>query len=118
MNKLDEIVLQYLKIKTNYAIVISGEWGSGKTYYYESNLKKLIRETPLITDNKKKYTPILISLFGLNSIDDIQTQIVLNLYPILKSRKTKLAANLGKALFKGILKMNGLDDLIYKRIRE
>ena len=68
MNKLDEIVLQYLKMKTNYAIVISGEWGGGKTYYYESNLKKLIRETPLITDNKKKYTPILISLFGLNSI--------------------------------------------------
>lgn len=110
MNKLNEIVLQYLKMKTNYAIVISGEWGSGKTYYYEHNLKSLISQTNLITDNTKKYTPILISLFGINSIDDIQTQIVLNLYPILKSRKTKLAANLGKALFKGILKMNGLDD--------
>lgn len=110
MNKLDEIVLQYLKMKTNYAIVISGEWGSGKTYYYEHNLKSLISQTNLVTDNTKKYTPILISLFGINSIDDIQTQIVLNLYPILKNRKAKLASNLGKALFKGILKMNGLDE--------
>lgn len=110
MNKLDEIVLQYLKMKTNYAIVISGEWGSGKTYYYEHNLKSLISQTNLITNNNKKYTPILISLFGINSIDDIQTQIVLSLYPILKNRKAKLAANLGKALFKGILKMNGLDE--------
>ncbi|WP_348812442.1 P-loop NTPase fold protein [Flavobacterium maritimum] len=110
MNKLDEIVLQYLKMKTNYAIVISGEWGSGKTYYYENNLKNLISETHLVTNNNKKHTPILISLFGINSIDEIQTQIVLNLYPILKSRKTKLAASLGKALFKGILKIKGLDD--------
>lgn len=117
MNKLDDIVLQYLNMKTNYAIVITGEWGSGKTYYYENNLKKKIKQTHLITNNKKKYTPILISLFGINSIDDIQTQIVLNLYPILKDRKTKLASSLGKALFKGIIKMKGFDDY-YKIVSE
>ena len=110
MSKLDQIVLQYLEIKTNYAIVITGDWGSGKTYYFEHKLKGLIENTHLIKDAEKRYTPILLSLFGINSIDEIQTQIILNLYPILKNRKTKLAANLGKALFKGILKMNGLDD--------
>jgi len=110
MSTLDQIILQYLKIKTNYAIVITGDWGSGKTYYFEHTLKGIIEDTHPIKDAKKKYTPILLSLFGINSIDEIQTQIILNLYPILKNRKTKLAANLGKALFKGILKIKGLDD--------
>lgn len=117
MSKLDQIVLQYLKIKSNYAIVITGDWGSGKTYYFEHKLKGLIKNTQLIKDAQKRYTPISISLFGINSIDEIQTQIILNLYPILKNRKTKLAANLGKALFKGILNMKGLDDY-YKIVAE
>lgn len=97
-------------MRTNYAVIVSGEWGSGKTHYYKNTLKEIIASTTLISDERKKYTPILVSLFGINSIEEIQTQIILNLYPILKKRKTKLAASVGKAFFKGIMKMNGLED--------
>ena len=33
-NEVNEVLREYLKHKnTNYAILIDGEWGSGKTYY-------------------------------------------------------------------------------------
>ena len=44
---------------TDYALLIDGKWGSGKTYYVKNILIPLI-------EKDKKYKPIYISLNGLN----------------------------------------------------
>jgi len=66
-----EIVLQYLKIETNYAIIITGNYGVGKTHFFKHELEPKIRELSIGRDERKKYVPIHISLFGYKSLDEI-----------------------------------------------
>lgn len=108
MNKLNEIVDFYLTSETNYALMIKGEWGVGKTYYYNNILKEQIAKTSTYIDDKRKYKPIYISLFGLKSVEEIQSCVFLNLYPLLNNKTIKLAANIGKVLIKGIMSLKNI----------
>lgn len=110
MQNLEGIVDLYLKMGTNYALMITGDWGVGKTYYFKNTLKPKISKTPLPTDNQKVYKPILVSLFGLKSVEEIQSEIFLGLYPYLKTQSIKLGASIGKAITKGILLVKGLGE--------
>lgn len=57
-----EILREYIKAKnTDYSYLLSGEWGCGKTYFIENELKKVIRE------NNLQY--VYISLNGLSDIE-------------------------------------------------
>ena len=108
---LTEIIKQYLKIETNYAVIINGNYGIGKTYFFKDSLFPEISNISLPNNEDKKYTPIHISLFGIKSIEDLQTQIFFGIYPILKKRSLKLAAGIGKSLIRGIANLNGLGDI-------
>lgn len=90
--------------------MITGEWGIGKTYYFKNILSKEISQTSTFGNESKKYRPILVSLFGLKSVEEIQSEIFLCLYPILKNSKLKLGASIGKAVTKGILHLKGLGE--------
>jgi hypothetical protein len=109
-NNLTEIIKQYLKVETNYAVIINGNYGIGKTYFFKNSLFPEISNISLPNNEKKTYTPIHISLFGIKSIEDLQTQIFFGIYPILKKRSLKLAAGIGKSLIRGIANLNGLGD--------
>lgn len=110
MQNLKEIVDYYLKSNTNYALMITGEWGIGKTYYFNNILSKEISQTSTYNNSSKTYRPILVSLFGLKSIEEIQSEIFLCLYPILKNNKLKLGASIGKAVAKGMLHFIGVGE--------
>lgn len=110
MQKLDEVVDLYLNMDTNYALMITGEWGIGKTHYFKNHLQKQILDTPVFNDQTKKYKPIHISMFGLKNIEEVQTEILLSLYPILKSKQARLTSGIAKFLLKGFLTLKGLGD--------
>lgn len=110
MQNLKEIVDYYLKSNTNYALMITGEWGIGKTYYFKNILSKEISQTSTYNNSSKTYRPIPVSLFGLKSIEEIQSEIFLCLYPILKNNKLKLGASIGKAVAKGMLHFIGVGE--------
>ena len=109
-NQID-IVLQYLKLETNHAIIINGQYGVGKTYFYKNELAPQIEKTSLPQNELKKFTPIHISLFGLKNIEEIQTAIFLELYPILKNKGLKLAIGVGKSLIRGMAQITKLGDI-------
>ena len=111
MKNLISIVEFYLKSNTSNALMITGEWGVGKTYYFKNVLSKHIVNTSTFNDNSKNYKPVLISLFGLKSIKDIQTEIFLSLIPILKNGKFKLGTSIVKAISKGILNLKGIGEV-------
>lgn len=111
MQHLNEVVEHYLKIDTNYALMITGEWGVGKTFYFKNILSYTIKKTATFKNNSKKYEPLHISFFGLKSIEDIQVQIFLSLYPFFKDKKIKLATNAVKFLLKGASKVLPIGDL-------
>ena len=111
MDNLDSVISDYLQKQTNYAVLITGKWGVGKTYYYKHTLAKTIADTDTIADASSKYKSIHISLFGLTSVEDIQTQIFLSLHPFLKSKAVKLSVGLGKSIARGMLALKNLGNI-------
>ncbi|MFV0352345.1 MAG: P-loop NTPase fold protein [Oscillospiraceae bacterium] len=61
------IVNDYLTLDIyNYAIMINGGWGSGKTYFIKQVLFPALEEKSQI-----KRKPIYVSLYGLKSTEEI-----------------------------------------------
>ncbi|NEN81266.1 P-loop NTPase fold protein [Paenibacillus elgii] len=76
MKEIINIIDQYIeKQNTNYAIMIDGEWGIGKTYFVLNDLKNHL-EAKLGYENKP-FKMIYISLNGLNKLDWITEQVIL-----------------------------------------
>jgi hypothetical protein len=111
MQVIAEVVELYLTMDTSYAVMITGAWGSGKTFYVRQNLVPLVERTPLFHDGSRHYRPVLLSLFGQKSVEDVQAAILLSLFPVFGNKFAKLGGNLLKGLFKGALKLGGLDQL-------
>lgn len=99
--EITDRIIQYLDLDTNYAIIINGDYGIGKTHYIKNELFPKIAKIKIPhSENDETYIPVLISLFGAKSIEDIQNQIFVELYPILKKRGVKIVAGLGNAVLK------------------
>ncbi len=75
MNELQvkEEVRRYLQDESyNYAVLIDGEWGCGKTFFVKNELSQAIKEQEKLGKNRDiKY----ISLYGCKSVSDIQENI-------------------------------------------
>ncbi|MFT6138230.1 MAG: Cdc6-like AAA superfamily ATPase, partial [Salibacteraceae bacterium] len=111
MDNLNLAIKEYLKKQTNYAVLISGKWGVGKTHYYKNVIEHSILNTSTYSDNSVKYKSVHISLFGLSSTEEIQTQIFLSIYPLLKNKAFKLSVGFGKAIARGIFAIKNLGDI-------
>ena len=73
MEDLVESILDYVRADyTDYAIMINGEWGSGKTYFWDHKIKNKIESMKL---NGKQYTTIYMSLYGISNLEDISKKI-------------------------------------------
>lgn len=73
MEDLVESILDYVRADyTDYAIMINGEWGSGKTYFWNNKIRNKIDS---LTFNGKKYTTIYMSLYGISNLEDISKKI-------------------------------------------
>lgn len=73
MEDLIESILDYIRAEyTDYAIMINGEWGSGKTYFWNHKIKPRI-ETMQV--NGKRLTPIYMSLYGISNLEEISKKI-------------------------------------------
>ena len=73
MDDLLESVLDYVRSDyTDYAIMINGEWGSGKTYFWNNQIKRKIES---LTLNGKRYKTIYMSLYGISNLEEISKKI-------------------------------------------
>jgi hypothetical protein len=108
MNKINEIreaVLEYINnVDTDFAIMIDGEWGSGKTHFWKNEIEGPINKLQqddlrelantltsfkLVPNNHsfhrlnrsfpKNKKIIYISLYGLNKLEDIDNNITMKL---------------------------------------
>lgn len=74
-NQIIEETLRYLSDNSyNYAILIDGEWGCGKTYFIQNVLKRKIEEKEKMSEHPRKIK--YISLYGCKTIQDIQENII------------------------------------------
>lgn len=74
-----------------YAVLIKGPWGSGKSWFVQKALERL-------KQNGGKY--LYVSLYGMISFDDIENSFFEQMHPILSSKGMKLTAKIAKGLLK------------------
>lgn len=107
MQKIIDIVKDYLTKETNNALLITGEWGVGKTYFFDNKLSEEIKKTSIKENGSVNYKPIRVSLSGVTSVDDIERRIVAELYPSLNK-----GIKWGKGIFKFLLSIPKIKEYI------
>lgn len=112
IENIKDIFKNYLLAeKTQYALLLNGKWGSGKTFFWKNTLKPLAEES-----NKKG---IYISLNGLSSKSDLERIFFLKTLPFNQEIKNKnikqflnVSGNVVEAIYKKFAKGQKLSDLI------
>lgn len=87
-----EIIEKYTnKKETNYAILLDGEWGSGKTYFIREKLVPKLKDNyekekkeKNKDDKLKNKKPLYISLYGQKMLKKYQNQYIL-IYQVRKA---------------------------------
>lgn len=84
--QIEEVVIKYLDNHTyNYALMIDGSWGTGKTFFVKNDL------IPLIEKNKKESDPknkiLYVSLYGIESCEEISRLLYVELRHQVISKK-------------------------------
>jgi hypothetical protein len=78
MEELLSIIKDYaIEQDTEYAILIIGDWGCGKTFYWKNNISRMLLK---LKANDDAYRPIYISLFGLTDVNEIIDKIAIQYY--------------------------------------
>lgn len=79
LKDVDQMVLDYINASsTDYAIMLTGAWGAGKTFYWKNALKQSIEEidSPVkIKGNNVKYKAVHVSLFGVENLNSLIMRI-------------------------------------------
>ena len=91
MEDLIESILDYVRADyTDYAIMINGEWGSGKTYFWNNQVKRKIESLNI---NGRKYTTIYMSLYGISNLEDISKKIFIETTQLMDKNLKKYMEN-------------------------
>lgn len=88
-------------LNPQYAVLLKGKWGSGKTYFINEYKKHLNK-------NEQKY--IYVSLYGVTKYDEIETKFLETIHPRLYNKKTIFAGKIAKQFLKGTLKIDWDDN--------
>ena len=92
---------EYVEIPNpQYAIMLRGAWGCGKTFFIHQWMKQLNNKDA----DKLEWQPIYVSLYGLTNIQQITEQINKEISPWLYSKGMKLAKKILKVASKIALK--------------
>ena len=106
MEDLVESILDYIRAEyTDYAIMINGEWGSGKTYFWNHKIKPKIEAMQV---NGKKLTPIYMSLYGISNLEEISKKIFIETTQLMDKNLKKYMGSKGEKVIPEYAK-TGLD---------
>lgn len=70
---LTQGILNYLKMDSSGAFLLTGTWGCGKTYYIKNELFPAIEK---MKENACSFIPIMVSLYGIENLADLPKRIV------------------------------------------
>ena len=107
-NELNKYILHYLtEDKTNSAIMLTGGWGTGKSYYIQHFLKPFLEK-----EENGKHQCVVVSLYGLKDTSEISKSIYLGTrLKFLNSTTEKVttAKFAGKTIVRGFASFLGVD---------
>lgn len=100
LNRHVEEFLDYycnLKNSPEYAVLLKGDWGCGKTWFIKNYFKKL-------EASQKRY--LYVSLYGVTSYTEIENSFFQQLHPILSHKGMALAGKILKGALKATIKVD------------
>ncbi len=105
-NKITQYIEHYIeKDKTQNAIMLSGDWGIGKSHYIQHELVPFLQ-------TKKNVQCVVISLYGMNNVAEISKSIYLELRAKKLQSQNEITATgkmMAKTVWKGITSYLGID---------
>lgn len=104
MEKFEEAITNYIEKDEKFALFVDGEWGTGKTYYFNNDF--LLND--IKKDDQMEYNKKLISVYGKQSLNEIQEIIVARILNHI-SNPDKYFTN----AFKGINSLLKIIDIPY-----
>ena len=83
---------EYAKLPSpQYAVLLRGKWGCGKTYFVKNWLAEFDKSNKLpANENSIELKPIYVSLFGMREISDIKSAIDRCVNPFFYSKAGKI----------------------------
>lgn len=106
MDDLVESILDYIRSDyTDYAIMINGEWGSGKTYFWNNKIRSKLESMQV---NGKKITTIYMSLYGISNLEEISKKIFIETTQLMDKNLRKYMSQSGQTTIPEYAK-TGLD---------
>lgn len=111
-DEMNSFILNYISNDiTGRAIMLTGEWGSGKSYYAKNTLKPFLEDK----DNGG-HKCVIVSLYGLSDTSEISKAIYMELRTINKSSSSEAVSTakavgkiIGKTVFNGLVSKIGFD---------
>jgi KAP family P-loop domain len=90
---ISEFLYYYYELEKppEYAILLTGLWGSGKTWFIQNFRNKV---------STKPNEILYISLYGVKSVKDIEAEFFRLLHPVLSSKHMRLMGKLTKGIIK------------------
>lgn len=72
----------------NSALLINGDWGAGKTYFWKNSI------VPILKGNSRDH--VYVSLYGVSSHAEIEQQVLYGIFPFLDSKIARLGRFIGE----------------------
>lgn len=105
-NEITQYIEHYIeKDKTKNAIMLSGDWGIGKSYYIQYELVPFLQTREIAQC-------VVISLYGMNNVAEISKSIYLELRAKKLQSQNEITATgkmMAKTVWKGITSYFGID---------
>lgn len=94
MSESQQKIISGIKVYINeyysdYAVMLNGSWGSGKTYFVKNELIPVLEEMKAV---------IYISLFGIKCVDDLINIITMHVLNIYSNKRAKKRAEMNRGL--------------------
>lgn len=94
MSESQQKIISGIKVYINecysdYAVMLNGSWGSGKTYFVKNELIPVLEEMKAV---------IYISLFGIKCVDDLINIITMHVLNIYSNKRAKKRAEMNIGL--------------------
>ncbi|WP_318447062.1 P-loop NTPase fold protein [Photobacterium leiognathi] len=98
-NNINDFLDYYFRFEhaPEYAVMIKGAWGSGKSWFVKKALERL-------EQNSGKY--LYVSLYGIVCFEDIENSFFEQMHPVLSSKGMKLTSKIAKGLLKATIKLD------------
>ena len=90
---LTQGILNYLKMDSSGAFLLTGTWGCGKTYYIKNELFPAIEK---MKEDACSFIPIMVSLYGIENLADLPKRIVTEYLDYTAKKEVNEAFHFGK----------------------